>query len=72
VLNVIAQLRKQVTAVLLVEQLLEKALAAADRVCALVQGHIVLEAPTSEHNLAQRLERAYFGHESHVLAAPTA
>jgi branched-chain amino acid transport system ATP-binding protein len=66
VLNVIAQLRKQGTAVLLVEQLLEKALAAADRVYALVQGNIVLEAPTSESNLPQRLERAYFGHESHV------
>jgi len=39
----------------------------ADRVYALVQGHIVLEAPTSEDNLPQRLERAYFGHESHVL-----
>jgi branched-chain amino acid transport system ATP-binding protein len=64
VLNVIAQLRQQGTAVLLVEQLLEKALAAADRVYALVQGHIVLEAPTSEDNLPQRLERAYFGHDS--------
>jgi branched-chain amino acid transport system ATP-binding protein len=66
VLNVIAQLRTQGTAVLLVEQLLEKALAAADRVYALVQGNIVLEAPTSENNLPQRLERAYFGHESHA------
>ena len=63
VLSVIAQLRKQGTAVLLVEQLLEKALAAADRVYALVQGNIVLEAPTSESNLPQRLEHAYFGHE---------
>jgi branched-chain amino acid transport system ATP-binding protein len=68
VLNVIAQLRRQGTAVLLVEQLLEKALAAADRVYALVQGNIVLEAPTSESNLPQRLELAYFGHESHALA----
>ena len=66
VLNVIGQLRSQGTAVLLVEQLLEKALAAADRVYALVQGHIVLEAPTSEANLPQRLERAYFGHEAKV------
>jgi branched-chain amino acid transport system ATP-binding protein len=66
VLNVIAKLRSQGTAVLLVEQLLEKALAAADRVYALVQGHIVLEAPTSEANLPQRLERAYFGHQSHA------
>jgi len=39
---------------------------AADRVYALVQGHVVLEAPTSEANLPQRLERAYFGHQSHV------
>src|ERR1700674_369849 len=64
VLVVVSQLRKQGTAVLLVEQLLEKALAAADRVYALVQGHIVLEAATSEDNLPQRLERAYFGHDS--------
>jgi len=68
VLNVIGQLKKQGTAVLLVEQLLEKALAAADRVYALVQGNIVLQAPTSESNLPQRLERAYFGHESHAHA----
>jgi branched-chain amino acid transport system ATP-binding protein len=52
--------------VLLVEQLLEKALAAADRVYALVQGHIVLQAPTSEANLPQRLEQVYFGHEAAV------
>jgi branched-chain amino acid transport system ATP-binding protein len=69
VLNVIGRLKKQGTAVLLVEQLLEKALAAADRVYALVQGHIALEAPTSESDLPKRLERAYFGHESHALEA---
>jgi branched-chain amino acid transport system ATP-binding protein len=63
VLNVIGQLRAQGTAVLLVEQLLQKALAAADRVYALVQGHIVLRAPTSEANLPKRLEQVYFGHE---------
>jgi branched-chain amino acid transport system ATP-binding protein len=66
VLDVIVRLRGNGTAVLLVEQLLEKALAVADRVYALVQGHIVLEAPTSEANLPQRLERAYFGHQSHA------
>ena len=66
VLNVIGQLRAQGTAVLLVEQLLEKALAAADRVYALVQGHIVLQAPTGEANLPQRLEQVYFGHEVQV------
>jgi branched-chain amino acid transport system ATP-binding protein len=69
VLNVIGQLRKQGTAVLLVEQLLEKALAAADRVYALVQGNVALEAPTGESDLPKRLERAYFGHESHALEA---
>ncbi|MGA7808299.1 ABC transporter ATP-binding protein [Bradyrhizobium sp.] len=69
VLNVIGQLRQQGTAVLLVEQLLEKALAAADRVYALVQGHIVLQAKTGESDLPHRLELAYFGHESHAQAA---
>jgi branched-chain amino acid transport system ATP-binding protein len=63
VLSVVAQLRSKGTAVLLVEQLVEKALAAADRVYALSQGHIVLQAATSEANLPQRLERAYFGHD---------
>ncbi|WP_338828409.1 ABC transporter ATP-binding protein [Bradyrhizobium sp. 27S5] len=62
VLNVIGRLREQGTSVLLVEQLLEKALACADRVYALVQGAIALEAPTGESGLAHRLERAYFGH----------
>ena len=41
--------------------------AAADRVYALVQGKIALEAPTGEADLHRRLERAYFGHESHAL-----
>jgi branched-chain amino acid transport system ATP-binding protein len=66
VLDVIARLRGDGTAVLLVEQLLEKALAAADRVYALAQGHIVLEAATSEADLPQRLERAYLGRERTV------
>jgi branched-chain amino acid transport system ATP-binding protein len=70
VLDVIDRLRKQGTAVLLVEQLLEKALRCADRVYALVQGQIVLQAATSEADLPHRLERAYFGHESHALAGP--
>ena len=54
----------------LVEQLLGKALAAADRVYALVQGHVVLQASTGEANLPQRLEQAYFGHEVPALAQP--
>jgi branched-chain amino acid transport system ATP-binding protein len=63
VLDVIGRLRGDGTAVLLVEQLLEKALAVADRVYALVQGHIVLEAKTGEADLPHRLERAYLGGE---------
>jgi branched-chain amino acid transport system ATP-binding protein len=64
VLDVIAQLRSQGRAVLLVEQLLKKTLSVADRVYALVQGHIVLEAATTEADLPQRLERAYLGHDN--------
>jgi len=65
VLTVVSTLRKAGTAVLLVEQLIEKALAAADRVYALAQGKIVLEAATTESNLPQRLEQAYFGGHAH-------
>jgi branched-chain amino acid transport system ATP-binding protein len=61
VLAVLAQLRDNGTAVLLVEQLVEKALALADRVYALARGAIVLQAGTGEVDLPRRLERAYFG-----------
>jgi branched-chain amino acid transport system ATP-binding protein len=61
VLGVVNQLRKSGTAVLLVEQLVEKALAVADRVYALAKGEIVLEANTNEPNLPRHLEQAYFG-----------
>jgi branched-chain amino acid transport system ATP-binding protein len=44
---------------LLVEQLIEKALALADRVYALARGSIVLEAKTGEDDLPDRLEHAY-------------
>ena len=57
---VVRRLRETGTAVLLVEQLIEKALALADRVYALARGSIVLEAGTGEADLAHRLERAYF------------
>jgi branched-chain amino acid transport system ATP-binding protein len=66
VLTVVARLREAGTAVLLVEQLIEKALRVADRVYALAQGRIVLEAQTSEENLPIRLERAYFGDQAAV------
>jgi branched-chain amino acid transport system ATP-binding protein len=61
VLAVAAKLRDGGTAVLLVEQLIEKALRLADRVFALSRGRVVLEAATGEPDLPQRLERAYFG-----------
>lgn len=61
VLSVLKQLRKSGTAVLLVEQLVEKALAIADRVYAMAKGEIVFETTTNETNLSQRLEEAYFG-----------
>jgi branched-chain amino acid transport system ATP-binding protein len=57
---VVRRLRETGTAVLLVEQLIEKALALADRVYALARGSIVLEAATSEADLPHRLELAYF------------
>jgi branched-chain amino acid transport system ATP-binding protein len=59
VLVVVRRLRESGTAVLLVEQLIEKALALADRVYALARGSIVLEARTSEGDLPRRLEQAY-------------
>jgi branched-chain amino acid transport system ATP-binding protein len=70
VISVIRQLRTQGIAVVLVEQLLEKALAIADRVYALVQGQVVLQASTGEANLPQRLEHAYFGQDVRGLAQP--
>ncbi len=61
VLSVARRLREGGTAILLVEQLIEKALALADRVYGLARGRIVLQAATSEADLPTRLEHAYFG-----------
>ncbi|GAC1338272.1 MAG: ABC transporter ATP-binding protein [Acetobacteraceae bacterium] len=61
VFAVLTRLRQDGTAVLLVEQLVEKALAVADRAYAMVQGRIVLEAAAREPGLADRLEHAYLG-----------
>jgi branched-chain amino acid transport system ATP-binding protein len=63
VLAVARQLREIGTSILLVEQLIEKALALADRVYALARGRIVLEASTAEPDLPHRLEHAYFGQD---------
>ena len=68
VLSVARQLKEGGTAILLVEQLIEKALALVDRVYALARGNIVLEAATTEADLPRRLERAYFGGDA--VAAP--
>ena len=65
VLVVARRLREAGTAVLLVEQLIEKALGLADRVYALARGSIVLEAPTGEADLPRRLEHAYLATGSH-------
>ena len=70
VLVVVQRLREGGTAVLLVEQLIEKALALADRVYALARGSIVLEAATSEADLPHRLERAYFGGAATLPTSP--
>jgi len=61
VLAVLARLRDTGTAVLLVEQLVEKSLTVADRVYALAHGRIVLGAPARMPGLAARLEHAYLG-----------
>ena len=61
VLAVLRRLREAGVAVLLVEQLIEKALAVADRVYALARGRIVLASPTGAADLPARLERAYLG-----------
>jgi len=46
---------------MLVEQLIEKALRLADRVFAMARGRVVLTAAADEADLPARLERAYFG-----------
>ncbi len=61
VLSVLARLRAGGTAVLLVEQLVEKALAVADRVYAMAGGRIVLASPAGAADLPMRLQQAYLG-----------
>ncbi len=64
VLAAAGQLRAAGTAVLLVEQLIEKSLAIADRAYALARGTVALEAQANEKGLPARLERVYFGQEA--------
>ena len=63
VLAVAVRLPESCVAVLLVEQLIDKVLALADRLYALARGRIVLEAATGEADLPHRLEHAYFGQD---------
>ena len=61
VLEVVAALRTKGTAVLLVEQAVEKALNIADRVYVLVHGRIVLATDVQSARAPGVLERAYLG-----------
>jgi branched-chain amino acid transport system ATP-binding protein len=61
VLEVITMLRSKGTAVLLVEQAVEKALRVADRVYVLVHGRIVLDTTAAEARKPGVLEHAYLG-----------
>jgi branched-chain amino acid transport system ATP-binding protein len=70
VLAVAGRLRDAGTAVLLVEQLIDKALMLADRVYALTRGSIVLQAAGNEPDLPRRLEQAYFGNNAAHKAGP--
>ncbi len=63
VLAVARRLGESGVAVLLVEQLIDKVLALADRIYAMARGRIVLEAATGEADLPHRLEHAYFGQD---------
>ncbi len=64
VLNVVSDLRSRGVAVLLVEQLVEKALHGSDRIYAMAQGRIVLESSAGAPGLAERIENVYFGHKA--------
>lgn len=61
VMATVAKLREGGTAVILVEQLIDKALAVADRVVAMVRGNFVLEARSDDPEIHHRLENAYLG-----------
>ncbi len=70
VLEVVAALRTKGTAVLLVEQAVEKALQIADRVYAMVHGQIVLDTDAPSARAPGVLERAYLG-GSHAPGPPS-
>lgn len=61
VLAVVQRLRDKGVAVLLVEQVVEKALAVSNRMYALAQGRVVLTTSAGAEGLSEQLEAAYFG-----------
>ena len=61
VLSVLSILKSKGVSVLLVEQLIEKSLSVSDRVYALSQGRMVLDAPADEIGIIQKIEIAYLG-----------
>jgi branched-chain amino acid transport system ATP-binding protein len=61
ILDAAAQLAKEGTAILLVEQAVEKALARSHRACILNAGHVVHSAPTSELIGTDVLHKSYMG-----------
>lgn len=66
VLSVARRLGEAGIAVLLVEQLIDKALGLASRVYAMARGRIVLASPTGDPDLPRRIEHAYFGQGSGI------
>jgi branched-chain amino acid transport system ATP-binding protein len=71
VLNVMTQLTTRGTAVLLVEQLVDKALAASNRIYALVQGRVALHERANEPGLRGALEKAYLGQPIEIVGGGT-
>jgi branched-chain amino acid transport system ATP-binding protein len=61
VLGVLELLKSKGVAILLVEQLIEKALSVSDRVYALSQGCVVLAASAKDNGLIEKIEQAYLG-----------
>ena len=68
--RLLAEISRQGTGVLLVvEPLVEQALACAKRVYALARGRVVREAETNAPDLARRIEQACLGHDDGHIAA---
>lgn len=61
VLSVLLILKSKGVSILLVEQLIEKSLSVSDRLYALSQGRIVLDAPSGETDIMTKIEKAYLG-----------